>query len=55
MSLRGAPAPRLSRSATSKRCVRYSAAQLEGWIGAAGFRKMGSLDWLDNSFFLVFH
>jgi ubiquinone/menaquinone biosynthesis C-methylase UbiE len=34
--------------------MRYSAADLEGWLTAAGFSRVASHDWLENSFFVVY-
>jgi ubiquinone/menaquinone biosynthesis C-methylase UbiE len=34
--------------------MRYSAAQLDAWMAAAGFSRVASHDWLDNSFFFVY-
>lgn len=34
--------------------MRYSLAQLEGWMQAAGMAKVAAQDWLDNSFFVIY-
>jgi arsenite methyltransferase len=34
--------------------MRYSAAQLDAWMTAAGFSRASSFDWLDNSFFVIY-
>jgi ubiquinone/menaquinone biosynthesis C-methylase UbiE len=34
--------------------MRFTAAQLDGWMKDAGFARESSHDWLDNSFFIVY-
>jgi ubiquinone/menaquinone biosynthesis C-methylase UbiE len=34
--------------------MRYTEAQLESWMRAAGFARVASHDWLDNSFFIAY-
>ena len=34
--------------------MRYSAAQLDGWMKEAGLSRQASYDWLENSFFIVY-
>lgn len=34
--------------------MRYSLAQLDGWMKEAGLSRVSSYDWLDNSFFVIY-
>lgn len=34
--------------------LRYSRAELSGWMADAGFTQLSSHDWLDNSFFVIY-
>jgi ubiquinone/menaquinone biosynthesis C-methylase UbiE len=34
--------------------MRYTLQQLDGWMSEAGFSRMASFEWLENSFFVIY-